>query len=183
MREFCVEVENNNAQNIIMKSLLEILGGETPVFVCVGTDASIGDSVGPFCGTFLENTTNDIFIYGTLQKPITAKDIRSVKNFISKVHPFSKVVVIDAAIGKKADVGKIKIYDAPIKPGLGLNKNLPELGDVSIIAIVAERAEKNLSLSNFTRLSPIYKMARVIEGGITAYLENNKKLGYKAINE
>ncbi len=183
MREFCVEVENKNAQEIIMKSLNELLGGETPIFVCVGTDASIGDSVGPFCGTFLEHSQNDVFIYGTLQKPITAKDVRTVKSFISKVHPFSKVVVIDAAIGKKQDVGKIKIFDAPIKPGLGLNKNLPALGDVSIIAIVAERGEKNLSLSNFTRISPIYKLARTIEGGISKYLENSKKLGYIAINE
>ncbi|MBP5316009.1 MAG: DUF1256 domain-containing protein, partial [Muribaculaceae bacterium] len=66
-----------------------------PVIICVGTDLSIGDSLGPIVGTMLKDCGLNAFIYGKLSETITAKEIRAVKNFVEKCHPYSKTLVID----------------------------------------------------------------------------------------
>lgn len=148
-----------------------------PVFVCVGSDLVLGDSLGPLCGTLIKNsfakTLNSPFcyVYGTLNMPVTAKEVNYVKNYIKKTHPSSPVLVIDAAVGKIDDVGLIRVIGGGIKPGLGVNKNLSEIGDVSIIGIVAEKSQQNFGLFRGTRLNLIYKMADIITRGVALYLD------------
>ena len=65
------------------------------VFVCIGTDAVIADSLGPIIGTKLtphEKWT--ISVYGTLHDPITAKNSNNYANFPEN----TLVVAIDATI-------------------------------------------------------------------------------------
>ena len=53
-----------------------------PVILCIGSDLSVGDSLGPLCGTMLsERTGADIFVYGTLKKTVTAKEVRYMSEF------------------------------------------------------------------------------------------------------
>ena len=115
------------------------------MIVCIGTDLSIGDSLGPIVGTMLHEYNLNAFVYGRLSETITAKDIRSIKSFVEKAHPKAKTLIVDAAIGEKNDVGSIKMSLAPIRPGLGANKDLPEIGTVNLIGIVAERSCANYS--------------------------------------
>ena len=61
--------------------------------------------------------------------------------------------------------------DKGLKPGLGVNKNLSEIGDVSIIGVVAVKSFKNYQLFNLTRLSLIYRMAETIARGISDYVD------------
>ena len=179
MSEFYYSSEQKNVSNYLTRKLGEMLKGEIPVIVCIGTDATIGDSLGPICGTMLEGRMKEEFIYGTLQKTVTAKEIRTIKTFISKVHPLSKVLVIDAAVGKLEDVGYIKISDAPIKPGLGADKDLPEIGDISIISIIGEKTNGNYAFMNMTRLSPVYYIAKLIADGIEGYYKEAKSVSLK----
>ena len=174
MSEFYYSSKGKNVVTAIKERLWDILKGEIPIFVCIGTDATIGDSLGPICGTFLENRMKEEFVYGTLQKTVTAKEIKTIKTFVSKVHPFSKVLVIDAAVGKFEDVGYIKLCDAPIKPGLGANKDLPEIGDISIISIIGEHTKDNYDFMNLTRLSSVYYIAKIIADSIETYVKEAK---------
>ena len=94
--------------------------------------------------------------------------------FIKKTHPASLVIAVDAAIGKKEDVGLIKVQKTGIKPGLGVNKDLPAVGDMSVIGILGEkRGEK--ALFTVGKISTVYKMAEKIANGLQIFVKNNQK--------
>ena len=175
MQAFTFHNTENNLTKKICSSLHVLFGGNIPVIICVGTDLSIGDSLGPLVGTILCEKDVKAFVYGKLSGTITAKEVDSVRRFVEKTHPKSKTLVIDAAVGSKEDVGCIRISLAPLKPGSGASENLPEIGDVTIIGIVAQRSCANYSLLNLTRLSPIYKMAKSIACGIADYIDEVNK--------
>ncbi len=145
---------------------------EPPVVVCVGSDLAIGDSLGPITGSLLKYKTQGVhfFLYGTLAAPVTAKEIKYMRNFLKKTHPNSPILAIDAAVGEKGDVGVIRVTDSPLFPGAGANKQLGCLGDVSILGIVAEKSATNYGILNTTRLNLVYTMAEIISDGVSTLL-------------
>lgn len=143
--------------------------GKRVIFVCIGSDLVLGDSLGPLVGTMLKRKNLCSYIYGTLHQPITAKEIEHAKVHLKQMHPNSIIIAIDAAVGKQCDIGLIKVVDKGLKPGLGVDKNLAEIGDISIIGVVAEKSVKNYNLFNLTRLNLVYKMAEQVSNGILEY--------------
>lgn len=174
MKEYFYSTTDSASAKNIANRLNDFFKGEIPVIVCIGTDAMIGDSLGPLCGTFIEQKRSDVFVYGTLNKTITAKEVGTIIKFLNKVHPKNKILVIDAAIGAREDVGKIKIIDAPIKPGLGADKDLPPIGDASIISVISEKSKDNLAFTAYTRLSPVFLMAKIIAEAVDVYVDSAK---------
>ncbi len=155
----------------ITDSLKKIYQTSYPVIICVGSDLAVGDSLGPYIGSELtKRHVKNTYIYGTLTNPITAKEIPTVYKTIKNLHPKSKILVIDAAVGSKEDIGLIKVTDRGIKPGLGVNKNLDEIGDASIIGIVAESDNAINNILHTTRFSLIYNISKIIVNGIVEYL-------------
>lgn len=61
-------------------------------------------------------------MYGTLKRPITAKEVKYLGDFFKKTHPNSKIIAIDAAVGDAGDIGLIKIANKGLPPGLGAIK-------------------------------------------------------------
>ncbi len=153
----------------------------TPTIVCIGSDLVLGDSLGPLIGTILKRKNVPAYIYGTLNSPITAKEIVYIKDLLKSVHKNSPVIAIDAAVGLLDDVGLIKVNNSGLMPGLGVNKDLGSIGDISIIGIVAEKSRNNYSLFNTTRLSLIYKMAEAISNGIFDYFSRIENLNKRCI--
>ncbi len=150
------------------------LGCYPPVIVCIGSDLSIGDSLGPICGSKLKERLlgSNVYIYGTLQKPITAKEVNYVSQFLKQTHPNSPILAIDAAVGREDEIGLIKISSMPIKPGSGANKNLNEIGDMSIMGIIAEKSLFSYTLLSNTRLNIVYKMSEIIVEGVIKYIDD-----------
>lgn len=149
-----------------------------PIFICIGSDLVLGDSLGPLIGTKIKEEKLPVYFYGSLNFPVTAKEIDYVKTYLKEFHPESFVVAIDAAIGDENDVGLIKVSDKGVKPGLGVKKQLGTVGDCGIIGIVAKRSHNNVELFNLTRLNLVYKMSERIIDGIKeylAYLDNLNK--------
>lgn len=142
---------------------------KNPAVICIGSDLVLGDSLGPLVGTMLKKAGTPCYVYGNLTHPVTAKEIGYAKNYIKKTHPDSFIIAVDAAIGNKEDVGTVKVSAGSLRPGLGVDKKLGKIGDVSIIGVVASRSLQNYNLFNLTRLSLVYKMAEVIAGGIAEY--------------
>lgn len=142
-----------------------------PIFICIGSDLVLGDSLGPLVGTFLKSKNVQSYIYGTLGFPITAKEVEYAKTYLKEMHPDSIVIAIDAAIGSDDDVGITRVINKGLKPGLGVEKNLGVVGDVSIVGIVAAKSVKNYNLFNLTRLNLVYKMAKKIADGIENYID------------
>ncbi len=143
-----------------------------PVVVCVGSDLAIGDSLGPIVGSMLKYKTQglDVFLYGTLKAPVTAKEVKYLRSFLKETHRGRKIVAVDAAVGGEGDIGLIKILDEPLRPGAGANKKLGRIGDISVLGIVAEKSLMNYGLLNTTRLNLVYSMAEIISDGISALL-------------
>ena len=145
-----------------------------PVIVSEGSELVLGDSLGPLIGTMLKDRNLDAYVYGTLNFPITAREVEYAANYIKLLHPDCFYIAVDAAVGNDDDVGLIKAVNKGIKPGLGVDKRLGVIGDCGIIGVVAGKSAGNYSLFNLTRLNLIYKMAEKIAAGIYDYV-----CGYK----
>ncbi len=154
-----------------------------PVILCIGSDLSVGDSLGPVTGTKLKEKLSNLncYVYGTLSKPITAHEIKYMNEFLRCTHPASPVIAVDAAVGLAGDIGLIKVARRGIKPGSGANKKLSKVGDVSVMGRIAERSVVNYSLFSSTRLNVVYTMSEIISDGIadfvTDYLRNKSITG------
>lgn len=175
-KNFAFNYVNPYAKSGISQALKECNDDEkTPVLICVGSDLVLGDSLGPLVGTLLKKKSVSSYIYGTLNYPITAKEIEYVKTYIDGMHPNTISIAIDAAVGNDEDVGLIKVINKGLKPGLGVNKKLDTIGKISIVGVVASKANDNYNLFNLTRLNLIYKMAECIADGIEKYIEDFNK--------
>lgn len=147
-----------------------------PFFICIGSDLVLGDSLGPLVGTFLKNKNIRSFIYGTLNFPITAKEVDYARTYLKQMHPNSISIAIDAAVGNPNDIGLIRVFNKGLKPGQGVDKNLGTIGDLSIVGVVASKSLQNYNLFNLTRLNLVYKMAEQIASGIEKYINSFNKL-------
>ncbi len=189
--EYTFNVYNSLAPSGEVVVLKRMLGKPdvAPVIACIGSDLSVGDSLGPIVGTKLIEKLRhlNVYVYGCLAKPLTAHEIRYTNEFIRSTHPTSPIIAVDAAVGAAGDVGLIKIVKGGLRPGSGANKKLTKVGDVSIMGIVAEKSMFNYSLFSSTRLNLVYKMSQIISDGIADYivelLTGNKKLSEKAERE
>lgn len=171
--DFAFHLFNSFASVGISNAMTRLMGdlNEPPIFVCVGSDLAIGDSLGPIVGTFLQKKNLRAYVYGTLGTPVTAKEIKYLETFLRKTHPNSKLIAIDAAVGDEAEIGLIKVSDAPLKPGSGANKRLGKIGDASILGILTKKSTFSYSQLNLMRLNIVYKMAETIANAMELYLE------------
>lgn len=172
--EYSFNLYNSLASSGEVLALKKILPDLTnaPVVVCIGSDLSVGDSLGPVTGTKLREKLKDygVYVYGTLAKPITAHEVKYTNQFIRNTHPDSAVIAIDAAVGTAGDIGLIKVAKRGLRPGSGANKRLAKVGDVSVMGIVAEKSIFNYSLFSSTRLNIVYKMAEIIADGVATFI-------------
>ena len=170
-KEFTFSTFSDYAVDGIGHSLAQLNTQDNrPIFICIGSDLVLGDSLGPLVGTFLKSKNIGAYIYGTLNYPITAKEVEYARTYLKQMHPGSITIAIDAAIGGADDVGLIRVLNKGLKPGLGVDKNLGTIGDISIIGVVASKSNKNNNLFNLTRLNLVYKMAENIASGIEKYI-------------
>ena len=143
------------------------------IFLCIGTDRATGDSLGPITGHKLISSIRmkDISIFGTLEKPVHAKNINQTLDFIQAAYEKPYIAAIDACLGKPESVGFITIGDGPVNPGAGLSKSLPTVGNLSITGIVNVATGMDFTVLQNTRLHLVMKMAEVIHDGIYFGLE------------
>lgn len=139
----------------------------TLVFLCIGSDRATGDCLGPILGYKLSrlHLPNSV-IYGTLSQPVHAKNLGDVITEIhSKIsHPF--IIAIDASLGKMNHIGFYTLSTAPLKPGAGVNKSLPAVGDITITGIVNISGFLDQMLLQTTRLNVVMQLADRICDGI-----------------
>ncbi|MFS0638927.1 spore protease YyaC [Mesobacillus foraminis] len=162
--------EDDMAASKLAEGILSLIPAYTArpiVFVCIGTDRSTGDSLGPLIGTFLEEKSISPFtVYGTLDDPIHAVNLEEQLAEIKQKHFNPFIVGIDACLGRLKSVGTIQIASGPVKPGAGVNKELPEVGDIHITGIVNVSGFMEFFVLQNTRLNLVVKMAKTIANGI-----------------
>ncbi|MEN2766796.1 spore protease YyaC [Ornithinibacillus xuwenensis] len=133
------------------------------VIVCVGTDRSTGDALGPLTGTYLQDKKlKHMSVYGTLQDPVHATNLQDYIQLINQQHKNPFIIAIDACLGKTSSVGQIIACEGALKPGAALNKPLPPIGDVHITGVVNISGFMEYSVLQNTRLSIVVEMAKNI---------------------
>ncbi|MFB9326600.1 spore protease YyaC [Paenibacillus aurantiacus] len=133
------------------------------VVVCVGTDRSTGDALGPLVGTALSKYRSRYFdIYGTLEEPVHAMNLADTLQRITRQvrHPY--VIGIDACLGQVSSVGSIQVGTGPVRPGAGVNKELPPVGDIHVTGIVNVGGFMEYFVLQNTRLHLVMRMSEVI---------------------
>ncbi|WP_028400758.1 spore protease YyaC [Ectobacillus panaciterrae] len=137
------------------------------VLVCIGTDRSTGDALGPLVGSKLcEKGIRNFRLYGTLDEPVHALNLEETLSNIQQTHERPFIVAIDACLGKSQSVGSISVGKGPSKPGAAMNKKLPAVGDMHIHGIVNIHGFMEFFVLQNTRLNLVMKMADVIANGI-----------------
>ncbi|PAV28481.1 spore protease YyaC [Virgibacillus profundi] len=133
------------------------------VIVCIGTDRSTGDALGPLTGTlFSEMKPKHMTVYGTLHKPVHATNLNEYTDIIKSNHSNPFIIAIDACLGKTTSVGHLIAGAGPLKPGAALNKPLPSIGNIHITGVVNISGFMEYSVLQNTRLSVVVDMAQKI---------------------
>jgi len=137
------------------------------VLLCIGTDRSTGDSLGPLVGTRLVRLNIPrAFVYGTLESPVHAANLVRTLADISSRHGDPFIVALDACLGRSERVGYINVRPGQIHPGSAVKKDLPPVGDLHISGVVNVAGFlEHLVLQN-TRLYLVHQMAEVIAAGL-----------------
>lgn len=138
--------------------------GKNGVLVlCIGTDRSTGDSLGPLIGYKLkEGRVKRIQIMGTLERPVHAMNLTQSMELVRLYYPNHVIVAVDASVGSQDHVGCITLGKGALRPGLGVCKDLQEVGDIFITGIVGGYGNYDPLMLQSVRLSVVMKMADYI---------------------
>lgn len=137
------------------------------IFLCIGTDRSTGDSLGPLVGHKLKFLHREgVSILGTLEDPVHAKNLQSTLDEIHSTYNNPYIIAIDACLGSLPHVGKVLIDDKPLFPGSAVNKDLPAVGDLSISGVVNISGNMEFMVLQNTRLYVVMQLAETISQGI-----------------
>lgn len=151
------------------------------VFLCIGTDRATGDSLGPIIGYKLSKMIrqNNFYVYGTLAEPVHAKNLKDTVRMIYETHEDAFIIAIDASLGKSDHIGYITVGEGPLKPGAGVDKDLPEVGDIFITGIVNFSGFLDHMLLQTTRLNVVMSLADHICLAINYCLNRLKTVAVK----
>ena len=160
-REFRPQILAAKLEELIRQEFLR--GKEGVIFLCIGTDRSTGDSLGPLIGHKLKERQDPgrnarkrggPLVYGTLERPVHAMNLEQYRNFV--------VVAVDASVGNLEHVGYVTLGKGSLKPGLGVSKDLCEVGDIFITGIVGSCTSFDPVMLQSVRLSIVMRMADCI---------------------
>ncbi|MCO5386230.1 MAG: spore protease YyaC [Desulfosporosinus sp.] len=143
------------------------------VILCIGTDRSTGDALGPLIGTHLSRLKlPQLNVYGTLDDPVHATNLE--QNITNIQHSFTNpfIIAVDACLGRLDSIGCITLADGPLKPGSGVNKSLPEIGEAHMTGIVNVGGFMEYMVLQNTRLNLVWRLSENISSVITrSYLK------------
>ncbi len=135
--------------------------------VCVGTDRSTGDSLGPLVGTLLEQQpVAGVTVYGSLRAPVHAGNLSEHLPLLLQAAREGPVLAVDACLGSYESVGSVFVQRGPLRPGAGVRKELPPIGEVAVMATVNVGGFMEYVVLQNTRLSLVYDLATLIASAV-----------------
>lgn len=132
--------------------------GEHIVFLCVGTDRSSGDALGPLVGSRLVELGFK-YVIGTLPSPCDADNL---ERLILDISPDSIIIAIDACLGAPPSVGSFLVSEQPLYPARSVGAKLPAVGNYSVAAVVNVNSPKPYWTLQMTSLHLVMQMAEQI---------------------
>lgn len=135
--------------------------GQPDLVLCIGTDRSTGDALGPLVGSrLLKAHPPRVRIAGTLDHPVHAANLPGALRELRLTE--GTVLAVDACLGRLETIGMISLGRGAIRPGAGVNKSLPAVGDYHITATVNVGGFMEYFVLQNTRLAVVMKMADII---------------------
>ncbi|TEB04153.1 hypothetical protein Psch_03875 [Pelotomaculum schinkii] len=144
-----------------------VTGDTAKMLLCIGTDRSTGDCLGPLVGSKIDLMQQDFFaVYGTLDQPVHASNLKETLEHINNLYQNPFIIAVDACLGRLESVGCIHLGDGSLLPGAGVNKNLPPVGQIHITGIVNVGGYMEYMILQNTRLNLVMRLADTIVGGL-----------------
>ena len=166
------KVNRENLFKFGYELLKKIKGRDKVVFLCVGSDKFVSDSLAPIVAEMLKRVYNiPAIVYGGIDYNINATNLMEVVHYIEAMQEDAMIILIDATLD--VNVGEVIIRDGAFA---GLGKCVPnrKLGDIAILGVVGRRyANFNL---NSTRLKVIMQMAEFISKGCYLAVRKNQEI-------
>ena len=150
----------------LIREEMEFQGKRGVIFLCIGTDRSTGDSLGPLIGHKLRRRKLRAAVIGTLDRPVHAMNLGIYSSFIRVNYADCVVVAIDASVGRTEHIGYATLGRGALQPGLGVAKELEAVGDISITGIVGGAGARDPVMLQSVRLGMVMRMADCICDGI-----------------
>lgn len=137
------------------------------ILICIGTDRVTGDCLGPLVGHKLKRVLpSDYTLYGSLSHPVHALNLENTIHSIHERYKNPFFIVVDASLGDREHIGYVTLSSSTLRPGQGVQKDLPAIGHISITGIVNLASELNASTIQTTRLHTVMQLADYIYQGI-----------------
>ncbi|THF77508.1 spore protease YyaC [Cohnella fermenti] len=133
-------------------------------FLCIGTDRSTGDSLGPWVGTMLRERGFGR-VHGTLEAPCDADRLPAEIASLTAGEP---VVAIDACLGRPENVGRCLLAEGPLQPARSVGGSFPPVGAYSVAAVVNAVGPKPYWTLQTTSLYRVLTMAEEIANAAAA---------------
>lgn len=127
-------------------------------FLCIGTDRSTGDALGPLTGSRLLEYGFP-HVIGTMPKPC---DAHNLKSRLEDVLQGQILIAIDACLGHPSSVGFYLGSQGPLRPGQSVGEQLPAVGDYSLAAVVNIQGPKPYWTLQSTSLHRVMLMTEEI---------------------
>lgn len=137
--------------------------GRHVILLCIGTDRSTGDSLGPLTGTKLkEKYISGLSVIGTLDTPVHAENLETTLKEVNSTYHNPYIIALDACLGRLDSVGYITLAEGALKPGTAVKKDLPEVGDIHLTGIVNINGFMQYLVLQNTRLNIVWQMSDAI---------------------
>ena len=137
---------------LLLMNEMRASGRRQVVFLCIGTDRSTGDSLGPLIGSRLEaEEISNVVVIGTLEHPVHAVNLDRTLEHIEEHYPDAIIIAVDAAVGRWDHVGLVE---------------LAAVGDISITGIVGGAESGDPLFLQSIRLSMVMRLADCISRSI-----------------
>lgn len=154
-------------RTLLQQQFVELLQHAKPnqaiVIVCIGTDRSTGDALGPLVGMQLQKLRSNLMhIYGTVAEPVHALNLIDTMERIHSTYDDPFIIGIDACLGQSSSVGYIQTSLGPVRPGAGVNKELPPIGAMHITGVVNVGGFMEYFVLQNTRLHLVMSMSEII---------------------
>lgn len=151
-------------ENQLFSALRDLIArqaeGRRLLLVFVGTPLNTGDCLGPLAGTFLERGLQPwrefglgVEVRGTLGDPVHARNLGARAPELAP--PGTFVLAVDAAVGT---AGEMVLVHAPLQPGVGMGRWLPQVGDAHLLCAVSPHPSGFLS----AHMGEVLNMAELV---------------------
>nr|WP_312027365.1 spore protease YyaC [Paenibacillus typhae] len=144
--------------SVFFREIAEQHPPERITFLCIGTDRSTGDCLGPLTGSGLLKYGFP-HVTGTLPSPCDADNLVAR---IAAIPEGQLIIAIDACLGPPAALGFYFAASEPLRPAQSVGLHLPEVGNYSLAAIVGVNGPFPYRTLQTTPLYRVMQMAEQI---------------------